>query len=122
MTDRTNRQIDAARDAGALARLLIDAGRPLPPRLRERIMTCGPEVVPPLVAQVESILTEYGEPNESWAAIHALELLVDRRAPEAVAPMIRILQETEWDTWVHDYVLRAMPQLGAAAPRPLPAV
>jgi SEC-C motif-containing protein len=138
MPPMTNKQIEAAPDpatltsarampppknhlldAAALVRRLIDAGEQVPPRLRERILTCGPEVVPLLVAQVKGILTEDGEPNESWAALHALELLVDRRAPEAVAPMIRILQEIEWDTWVHDYVLRVMPQLGAAALEPL---
>ena len=47
MPPLTNQQIDAAPDAETLVRLLIDAGKEMPPRLRERILAFGPAVVPP---------------------------------------------------------------------------
>jgi SEC-C motif-containing protein len=115
----TDQLIDAVQDAEALVRLLIDAGRDLPPRLRERILAFGPAVIPPLVALMENEeLSLDTAPGEGWGPIHAVELLGELRAPEATGPMLRLLAETEWDTIIHDRLLQALPRLGPEALEP----
>src|SRR5712692_2501982 len=98
MPDLTHQQIDAARDAGALVRLLIDADDPLPPRLGERIVSFGPAAIPFLLALLEdralSLDTAMGE---SWAQYHAVGLLGELRATEAIEPMLRLLGKTDWE-------------------------
>ena len=92
MPSLTDPQIDAARDAEALVRLLIDAGEELPPRLHERILTLGPAVIPPLVAMLEDDALSMEEaPGEGWAPIHAADLLGELRKTETVEPMLRRL-------------------------------
>ena len=108
-------QIEAAADAESLARLLINASRPLPSRLRERILTFGSEIVPPLIALLEDeALSMEDAPGEGWAPIHAVELLAELGAAEAAQPMLRLLAATEWDTILHDTLLRMLPKLGPA--------
>src|SRR5712692_237845 len=119
MPPLTNQQIDAARDAETLVRLLIDAGEELPPRLRERILALGPAAVPPLVALMENEeLSLETAPGEGWAPIHAVDLLVETGASEAIQPMLSLLEETDWDTILYDRVLQGLPRLGQAALEP----
>jgi hypothetical protein len=119
MPDLTTRQIDAAPDAEALVRLLIDAGKDLPPPLSERILTFGPEVIPPLVALAEDeALSLETAPGEGWAPIHAVDLLAELRAEAAIQPMLRLLAEAEWMTIIHDRVIQGLPRLGPAVLEP----
>ena len=119
MPSLTDPQIDAARDAEALVRLLIDAGEELPPRLHERILTLGPAVIPPLVAMLEDDALSMEEaPGEGWAPIHAADLLGELRKTETVEPMLRRLAETDWDTILHDRLIQALPLLGPSVLEP----
>jgi hypothetical protein len=114
-----NKQIEAAANAESLARLLIEAGETLPPRLRERILTFGPEIVAPLIAILEDeALFPEEAPGEGWAPIHAAELLGELRATEAVEPMLRRLAENGWDTLLSETILEALPGLGPAVLEP----
>jgi HEAT repeat protein len=113
MPSLTTEQIDAVQDAEALVRLLIDAGEDLPPRLRERILAFGPEVIPPLVALAEDeALSLATAPGEGWGPIHAVDLLADLHAEAAVQPMLSLLANTEWMTIIHGRVIQGLPRLG----------
>ncbi len=119
MPPLTDRQIDAALDAEALVRLLIDAGRDLPPRLRERILTFGPEVIPLLLALAEDEpLSLATAPGEGWGPIHAVDLLAELGAEAAIQPMLRLLVGTEWMTIIHDRAIQGLPRLGPAVLEP----
>jgi hypothetical protein len=119
MPSLSNRRIDAAEDAESLARLLIEAGHRLPPRLRERILAFGPEVVPPLIALAEDeALAREDAPGEGFAPVHAIELLGELGAAEAVGPMLRVLAEEEPGTYLQEQALAALPKLGAAVIEP----
>jgi HEAT repeat protein len=112
----TNSQIDTTQDAEALVRLLIDAGEEMPPHLRERILSFGPAVIPPLIALLEDdALALETAPGEGWAPIHAAELLGELRAAEAVGPMLRQLEEDDVGSILRDTVMQALPALGPPA-------
>lgn len=119
MPSLSNRRIYAAADAESLVRLLLEAGQRLPPRLRERILEFGPEVVPPLIALAEDeALAHEDAPGEGFAPVHAMELLGELGAAEAAEPMLRALAEEEPGTWLHDTARGALPKLGAAIIEP----
>ena len=89
MPPLTDRQIDAALDAEALVRLLIDAGRDLPPRLRERILSFGPEVIPPLIELMQDEeLSLDTAPGEGWGPIHAANQMA-WRTMNGMLPAVR---------------------------------
>jgi hypothetical protein len=119
MPTLTTEQIDAAGDAQSLVRLLIDAGKEVPPRLQERILTFGPEVIPPLLDMMQDEeLSLDTAPGEGWAPIHAVDLLAELRPELAVEPMVRLLLESDWDLIIHGQLQRAIQQLGGAALEP----
>jgi hypothetical protein len=120
MAPLTNEQIDAAGDAEALVRLLIDAGEEMPARLRERILSLGPAVVPPLIALLEDeALALETAPGEGWAPIHAADLLGELHVVEAVGPMLRRLENDDVGSILRDSVMQALPALGAPALEPI---
>jgi HEAT repeat protein len=120
MPTLTDPQIDSACDAEALVRLLIDAGEQLPPRLRERILSFGPAVVPPLIALFEDEdLALETAPGEGWAPIHAADLLGELRATEAIEPMVRYLADDDWESILYNQVMEALPKVGAPALEPV---
>jgi hypothetical protein len=119
MSAKRKRRIDTANDPAMLVDLLIDAGKRISPRVRERILTLGPPAIPPLLELMEDEeLSVDTAPGEGWAPIHAANLLGELRAQEAIRPMLRLLAETEWDTILHDAVLLALPKLGPAVLEP----
>jgi SEC-C motif len=119
MPSLTTQQIDAADDTKTLVKLLIDAGKEVPPRLRERILTFGPEAVPELLDMMQDEeLSLDTAPGEGWAPIHAVDLLAELRAEAAVEPMLRLLLETDWDLIIHDHLIRELPKLGPAVLEP----
>lgn len=113
--------------AGATAENMADdpivmlrrTGERLPSELRERILARGQEAIPPLVEilQDEELGAEDG-PAGGWPPIHAVELLVDLGALEAIEPMLDILAETDWDTIIHDRIVLRLPDLRGAVLEP----
>lgn len=71
---------------------LIHAGRRLPDGVRDRILALGRAAVPELVAilQEEALLAETA-PGEGWSPIHAVDLLGELRAVDAIEAMVRVL-------------------------------
>ncbi len=99
--------------------VLRRTGERLPDELRERILARGHGAVAPLleILQDEELGAEDG-PADGWPPIHAVGLLVDLGAVEAIEPMLDILAETDWDTIIHDRIVLRLPELRAAVLEP----
>ena len=83
----------------------------LPPELRAEIVALGSEAVGPLIELLES-------DDDSWADIHAVDLLADLRATEAIRPMLDVLAATDFDAIIHDRIIQRLPELGPAVLEP----
>jgi hypothetical protein len=95
----------------ALVTELRKCGEKLPASLRDRIIAEGENLVPALV----DVLIDEDESDDGWGSIHAVELLADLKASVAIAPMLRVLGETEWDHIIHDRIGLAQHRGDAAA-------
>ena len=99
--------------AAHLVRRLRGAGQRLPARLRQQILELGRAAVPPLIKTLEDHgLARANAPGGGFAPVHAAELLGELRAPDAVEPMLRALARTDWMDWLHDGILRSLPEIG----------
>lgn len=79
----------------------------------------GPVVVPgPLAVLKRRYLWLEDAPGAGWAPFHAVELLGDSKAPEAVGAMLAVLKATGWNDLLHDAVIRVLPGLGAPVLEP----
>ena len=91
----------------------------LPPELREQILALRAEAVPPLIAILNDEQLGMSEsPAEGWPPIHAVELLADRKATEAIEPMLDVLVETTFDDVISSNLLGRLPEFGAAVLEP----
>jgi hypothetical protein len=57
-------------------------------------------------------------PGGGWAPVHAVELLGELGATEAIEPMLRQLVESDWESYLHDRLLVTLPKLGAGVAEP----
>ncbi|MGH8862325.1 MAG: hypothetical protein ACRDVG_14035, partial [Jatrophihabitantaceae bacterium] len=98
---------------------LLQAGRRLPDRVRDRVLALGPAAVPELVAILEDepLLFETG-PGGGWAPIHAVDVLGELRAVEAIEAMLRVLAGSDFLDIVHDRILLRLPEIGAPVVEP----
>lgn len=91
----------------------------LPPELREQILALGAEAVSPLIEILEDEPLGMSEsPAEGWPPIHAVELLADLEAAEAVEPMLDVLVETNFDHVINSHLVDRLPEFGAAVLEP----
>ena len=91
----------------------------LPPELRDQILALRSEAVPPLIEILNDEQLGAGEsPAEAWPPIHAVGLLADLKATEAVEPMLDVLVETNFDHIINGSLLRRLPEFGAAVLEP----
>ena len=91
----------------------------LPPELREQILALRAEAVPPLIAILNDEQLGMSEsPAEGWPPIHAVELLADLKATEAIEPMLDVLVETTFDHVINSNLLLRLPEFGAAVLEP----
>jgi len=99
---------------------LRQTGETLADELRTRILSLGPAAVPPLVALVEDDdAAAEDAPGEGWPPIHAVDLLADLRAEEAIAPMLRALRGGDMDDILSSRIAVRLPVFGAAALEPV---
>jgi hypothetical protein len=61
-------------------------------------------------------------PGGGNAPINAVDLISEWRAEEAIPRLLRILQEEDWDTIVHDRALLALENIGAPVIQPVLAL
>ncbi|MET0790007.1 MAG: SEC-C metal-binding domain-containing protein, partial [Polyangiaceae bacterium] len=99
---------------------LRQTGETLADELRTRILALGAAAIPPLVALVEDDDAAAEEaPGEGWPPIHAVDLLADLRAEEAIAPMLRALRGGDMDDILSSRIAVRLPVFGAAALEPV---
>lgn len=87
--------------------------------VREEVLADGPNLVPALIEILADpdFHDEYG-PGGGWAPIHAVTLLVDLGASEAIDTMLDVLEDTGWMNIIHDRIVLDLPRLGAAVVEP----
>lgn len=98
-------------------------GETLDPELRSDVLALGPGAIPELLRLLnDDGLQMEDSPGAGWPPIHAVELLAELKATEAVEPMLRLLCETSWDHIIHDRLVSRMHELGPAVVEPALAV
>jgi hypothetical protein len=94
-------------------------GETLAEDLRARILALGNAAVPPLLALLaEDAAAAEDGPGEGWPPIHAVDLLADLRAEEAIVPMLVALRGGDFDDILSSRVAVRLPSFGAAALEP----
>jgi hypothetical protein len=99
------------------------AERRLDPSLREEVLALGSAAIPELLRILgdDSLHLEDG-PGAGWPPIHAVDLLTDLKATEAIQPMLRLLCETDWDDIIHDRLVLRLAELGPGVVEPALAI
>ena len=107
-------------DTSTLEQHLIQAGEQLPAELRDRIIAQGKAIVPALldVLNHEPLQME-DAPGEGCAPIHAVDLLREMKATDAIQPMIRWMQKIDFLSILHDRLLQALISFGEEALQPV---
>ncbi len=90
---------------------LRQAGRTLPAKTHAAVLALGASVVPHLVDLL-------ADDEGGWASVHAVDLLVDMKAEEAIRPMLAVLDEVELDDALPNRVTIRLPELGGAVLEP----
>ncbi len=99
------------------------AGERLDPELHRDVVALGPAVIPGLLRLLnDNDLQMEDSPGAGWPPIHAVGLLVDLKATEAVEPMLRLLCETSWGHIIHDRVVVRLPEFGQSVLEPALAI
>ena len=79
----------------------------------------GRDAVPNLLRFLDDeSLWNNDSPGEGWPPTHAVRLLVELNATEAVQPMLTALCKTTWDEILHDRLVRHLPKFGAPVLEP----
>lgn len=89
--------------------------------LLERVKALGPAVVQPLIAMATDESLHYAEQEspQVWAPLHAVQILGELEAAEAVEPLLPLLEMD--DDWLHEAVPEALGRIGQPALHPLRA-
>jgi len=99
---------------------LRKAGEMLADDLRTRILALGAAAVPPLIALVEDDdAAAEDAPGDGWPPIHAVDLLADLRAEEAIGPMLRALGGGDMEDILSSRIAVRLPVFGAVALEPV---
>ena len=98
---------------------LKSAGERLPQNQRGAILALGEAAVPRLIDLLQAE-PQSGEDRAegSWAASHAVDLLIDLKAEAAIEPMLALLAATDLDEDVHHRIAFRLPELGAPVLEP----
>jgi hypothetical protein len=92
-------------DTRTLVRRLLEyAHEEVPAELGSDILACGAEAVAPLL--------ELMREGEELAPVHAVELLAQMKAPEALTPLVERLRDTEPGEMLHDALLFTLEEWG----------
>jgi hypothetical protein len=98
---------------------LRTTGKSLPGALRTAILADGPAHVPALIEILADDALSLGTaPGKGFSPVHAVELLGDIKATEAIGPMLRVLTVTECGELVHDQISERLSEFGAPVLEP----
>lgn len=101
----------------------VVSGEKLDPELRAEVLALGSSAVPELIRLLnDEALQMEDSPGAGWPPIHAVGLLADLKATEAIGPMLRLLCETDWDAIIHDRIIVRMHELGPEVVEPALAI
>jgi len=90
-------------DTPTLEQHLTQAGEKLSDDLRQRIVTQGKAIVPALLDVLNNEPLQMEDaPGEGWAPIHAVDLLREMRATEAIQPMVLWMQKIDPLSYLHE--------------------
>ncbi len=90
---------------------LRQAGRTLPAKTHAAVLALGASVVPHL-------LDLLADDEGGWASVHAVDLLVDMKAEEAIRPLLAVLDEVDLDDELSNRVTIRLPELGGTVLEP----
>lgn len=94
---------------------LRQTGETLADELRARILSMGTVAVPPLIALLEDDdAAAEDAPGQGWPPIHAVDLLADLKAEEAIMPMLVALRGGDMDDILSSRVAVRLPTFGSA--------
>ncbi len=96
--------------ADPIARLR-ETGEKLHPKLREELLALGPSAIEPLITLLDD------DPGD-WPSIHAVDLLSDLKAVQAIEPMLQALPELTFDDILYSRIVSRLPDLGPAVVEP----
>lgn len=99
---------------------IVGVGRDLPEDLAREVAGGDREATVPILIDIPSdeSLRDGDSPGEGWAPIHAMRLLAELGASEAVPHLLRIPAEEHWDTIIADQAWVILPKFGALALEP----
>lgn len=99
---------------------LRQTGETLADELRARILSSGAAAIPSLLALLQDAdaAAEDG-PGQGWPPIHAVDLLADLKAEEAIVPMLGVLRSGDMDDILSSRIAVRLPTLGAAVFEPV---
>jgi tetratricopeptide (TPR) repeat protein len=103
---------------------LRQAGEHPDPALLDAIRAQGPAVTPALMtlATDEQLLAGEDDRPETWAPLHAVRLLGEMDAVEAIAPLLPLFERVEEGEWLTEILQTAFGRLGRPALTPLRAL
>ncbi len=103
----------AGGELGSVARLLIANGKHLSPSDGAQILAQGQQAIAQLVDVLrDHRLAEQNAPGEGWAPVHAVRLLREMRAVEAVEPMLELLEDMDGGDYLWAEIADALPVMG----------
>jgi HEAT repeat protein len=99
------------RDPESIVRRLLRSERELPETARAAILSMHEAAVPVLLEIVK-------HHADGWSPVHAVRLLGEMRVADAIAPLLRVLAETDGVDMLHDAAIAALPELGESVLEP----
>jgi hypothetical protein len=107
-------------DTSTLEQHLTQVGERLFDDLHDRIIAQGKAIVPALLDVLNNERLQMGDaPGEGWAPIHAVDLLREMKATEAIQPMVMWMQKIDSLCHLHDRLLQALISFGEEALQPV---
>lgn len=108
-------------DLDILRQRLRRAGFEAPPELKDQILAHGRAAIPALIelATDDYLHSDRAHEPDVWAPMHAIRLLGELEAVEAIDSLIPLLQLD--DDWLNEYLPQALGRMGRPAVEPLRA-
>ncbi|HTA92253.1 MAG TPA: SEC-C metal-binding domain-containing protein [Polyangiaceae bacterium] len=97
----------------SLLDLLASTAEELRPELHAEVLARAPGVVPELIAIIDNEeLALEDAPGEGWLPVHAVDLLVDLEASDAVSALLSALMRGDLDDILSNRIAVRLPELG----------
>lgn len=95
-------------------------GKDLPGDLKAAILALGRAAVPSLIALLEEgDPAAENAPGDGWPPVHAVRLLGELKAEEAIQPFLRLLREADDESWLRNDAEINLPNIGPAIVEPV---